>query len=122
MPLLLEHLKSPETDASAQIIIISLIGDTFLLTKARFRKFLADSLSILEGASQNSIEPPVDLADKELKMQFQSALIEAYTCFFQNIGDADDACYQELGSYVFNIFKFLMNILDEQFNPSKVRF
>lgn len=122
MPLLLEHLKSPTTDASAQIIIISLIGDTFLLTKAKFRKFLTDSLSLLEGASQSCTEPPIDIADKELKVQYQSALIEAYTCFFQNIGEADDVSYQELGSFVFNIFKFLMKILEEQFNPSKVSF
>jgi hypothetical protein len=122
MPLLLNHLRDPETDSSAQIIIIALIGDTFLLTKTRFKAFLADSLSILEGASLSSIQPPVDLVDKELKMQYQSALIEAYTCFFQNINEADESSYQELGSYVMNIFKFLMDILDQQFNPSKVSF
>jgi len=47
-------------------------------------------------------------------------LIEAYTCFVQNIKEAGDTYYQTLGGFIGNIFAFLMGILDKAFNPTIV--
>lgn len=124
MPILLKHLSNSRTEVSVQIIIISLIGDTFLLTKDKFKPFLDESLSILEEAAKMWVEVPKNYQSKPEDIfnqtQFQSALIEAYTCFVQNIKEAGDTYYQTLGGFIGNIFAFLMGILDKAFNPTIV--
>mmetsp|Transcript_16607 Transcript_16607/g.14501 ORF Transcript_16607/g.14501 Transcript_16607/m.14501 type:complete len:271 (-) Transcript_16607:29-841(-) len=123
MPILLDHLKNPDSDASAQIIIISLIGDTFLLTKDKFTPFFEESLNLLEGAAKMAAVLPEDLSKKNEELfnlsQFQSSLVEAYTCFVQNIRESSEQLYQSLGCHISNIFKFCMEILDSEFQPSE---
>lgn len=89
MPILLDHLKDTNTDRSAKVIIISLIGDTFLLTKEKFVPFLEQSLEILDSAAAQSIIVPEDYIERTDLMEhlalLHSALIECFTCFVQNI-------------------------------------
>lgn len=61
MPILLSHLKDVNIDRSVKVIIISLIGDTFLLTKSRFAEFMEESLSLLEEASHLAIKDPEEI-------------------------------------------------------------
>ena len=50
VPILLDYLRDPTLDRNAKIVIITVIGDTFLYTKDRYGKFIEETLSILEGA------------------------------------------------------------------------
>lgn len=52
MPILLSHMKNPNIGMSVQIIIVSLIGDTFLLTKNKFEPYFEESLILLESAAK----------------------------------------------------------------------
>ena len=124
MPILLEHLKASDTEKSVKVIIISLIGDTFLLTKDRFSDFFEESLNLLESAAKVAVKIPEDYEEKPEYMrhlsQLQSGLIESYTCFVQNIQETEDVMYQTLGQFIYNIFAFAMNTVDEKFHPTMV--
>lgn len=124
MPKLLKHLKDEQTEKSAKIIIIALIGDTFLLAKKEFEPLLEETLTILESAAQFSVRHPISYYDDfEMRLyiaQLQNVLVECYTCFVQNILEAGDKCYQTLGGYIYNIFHFLMATLDKDIQPDLV--
>ena len=125
MPILLSHLKDSSIGASVQIIIVSLIGDTFLLTKDDFGPYLEESLNILEDASKHCSQISEEVFKKPDELlsfvQYQGALIEAYTCFVQNIKSVREEHYQILGTHIYNIFGFLMDIIHPNFDPSEVR-
>lgn len=83
IPLLLGHLKDKDTDKYAKIIIITLIGDTFLLTKEKFEEFLEESLEVLESAAHVAVMIPENYQDMPEYMAYlanlQSGLVESYT-------------------------------------------
>ena len=127
MPILLNLLKDNNTERSVKIIIVSLIGDTFLLTKSKFYPYLEDSLHILESAAELSISLPDGRSESSenlaYQVQLQSALVESYTCFVQNVNDAhDERSYQTLGQFIHNILEFLLNTIDPTFKPDLVSF
>ncbi|CAI2382880.1 unnamed protein product [Moneuplotes crassus] len=123
MPILLSHMKNPNIGMSVQVIIVSLIGDTFLLTKNQFEPYFEESLIILESAAKACVEIPncqylKKYDEIQALVQYQSSLIEAYTCFVQNIRDVNDRCYQCLGTHIYNIYNFLMSTLAPEFDHS----
>lgn len=124
MPILLNHLKSGETDRMAKITIITVIGDTFLATKENYTKFLEDTLSLFEGAAEMSIECKEDIIDDleelEFKCDLQSSLIESYTCFMQTISETSDSMYQTLGQFIEPMFHFLLDCCSPTFAPDDV--
>ena len=95
IPILLKHLRDPLLDRSAKIYIITVIGDTFLFAKHKFKPFLDETLSILELASESVIaeyeenkkqdqqnypnDRAYDYEDLQYNIELQSALIECYT-------------------------------------------
>ena len=124
MPILLGHLKDEQTEKSVKIIIISLIGDTFLFAKHKFEPFLEESLNILETAAGFAVRYPIsyyeDFEMQQYIAQLQSSLVECYTCFVQNINEAGDKCYQTLGGFIYNIFTFLTSTIDDNVQPDLV--
>lgn len=124
MPILLGHLKDEQTEKSVKIIIISLIGDTFLFAKDKFEPFLEESLNILETAAGFAVRYPIsyyeDFEMQQYIAQLQSSLVECYTCFVQNINEAGDKCYQTLGGFIYNIFIFLTSTIDDNVQPDLV--
>lgn len=124
MPILLELLKDPGTERSVKIIIISLIGDTFLQTGCEFEEFFKESLELLEGASMMAVDVIKSEEDNPEYMfmlsQLQSSLVESYTCFVQNIDSCGSTMFQEFSPFVHNIFNFLLKTTDPIFRPSLV--
>lgn len=124
MPILLGHLKDSEIEKSAKIIIITVIGDTFLITKNEFHEFFEDTLSILESAAKLSVDLPSEIDEQEDILEhlksLQSSLIESYTCFVQNINETTDSDNQVLGQFIYHIFQFLMDCLNPVFDSSPV--
>ncbi len=124
MPILLDHLKNENIDRRVKVIIITVIGDTFLMTKNKFKIFLEESLAILESAAFLSIkcDKAVEEDREELAylLELQSALIECYTCFVQNIREAGDNSYQTLGQFICAIFGFLIESVGPVFQPNVV--
>lgn len=121
MPILLDYLKDEMTEKTVKTIIISLIGDTFLLTKSYFIDYLEESLSLLESAAKVAVTIPKNPEEQPALINYlcelQSALIESYTCFVQNVQDSDDKCYQTLGQFIPNILAFMWGIIDPIFDP-----
>ena len=101
MPILLDLLKDKSADKSIKIIVISLIGDTFLYTKKSFQPYLEESLQILESAAQISIKLEESNEDNAEQLNYfsilHSSLIECYTWFVQNISETNEDWYQTLG-------------------------
>ena len=114
MPILLELLKDKNVDRSIKIIVISLIGDTFLYTKSEFQPFFEETMQILESACMISIhqfnEKEDNLENLNHASTLHSAIVECYTWFVQNINEAGDQCYQTLGLYIY-ITKMLISFI-----------
>lgn len=124
MPILLDLLKDKNADKSIKIIVISLIGDTFLYTKSQFKPFLEESLQILESATlvsikfNDSIEDNVDILNHFSILH--SSIVECYTWFVQNISETNDDWFQTLGMYIYNILDSLLDTINPVFRPTLV--
>lgn len=120
MPKLINILKDNDTERSVKVIVVSLIGDTFLLTKSEFKEFMEDSLWILESAAATSIAPPESQESLDFQIKLQNALVESYTCFVQTVNETNDKLYQILGQFIYNIYEFVLNTLHPDFRPELV--
>ena len=120
MPIVLNHLRDETVDRMSKINLITVIGDTFLAVGEKFAIFLEEVLVLLDGASKISVDTEDIYADEDelpYRCGMQSALIESYTCFMQNITDSNDSMFQTLGNYVEQIFTFLLDCCNPVFEP-----
>eukprot|EP00826_Nyctotherus_ovalis_P005314 TRINITY_DN1119_c0_g1_i11.p1 TRINITY_DN1119_c0_g1~~TRINITY_DN1119_c0_g1_i11.p1 ORF type:complete len:656 (+),score=201.52 TRINITY_DN1119_c0_g1_i11:709-2676(+) len=107
MPILLELLRSGDTDRGVKLVVISVLSDLALHTGQFFITYLKDILEIFKSASEVAVQPVND-DDPELPIYFEQlkeCLLESYTGLVLGAKDANGmGVFQE---YVPGIFGFM---------------
>jgi importin subunit beta-1 len=107
MPILMELLRSSDTDRGVKLVVISVISDLALQTGRFFIVYLKDVLDIFKSASEVAVQPVND-EDPELPIYFEQlkeSLVESYTGLVIGAKDVNEAGI--FRDYVQGIFSFL---------------
>lgn len=110
MPILLEILRSPDTDRGVKLVVISALSDLALQTGRFFIVYLKDVLEIFKSASVlavqlvNDDDPDIPIYIEQLK----ECLVESYTGLVLGAKEAEQPGYFQ--DHIQDIFNFLFEL------------
>ena len=119
MPILMELLRSGDTDRGVKLVVISVVSDLALQTGRFFIVYLKDVLDIFKSASVVAVQPVSD-EDPELPVYFEQlkeSLVESYTGLVIGAKEVNEAGI--FRDYVQGIFNFLLALNQ---NPEEMKF